>query len=158
MSKTIMSNIIYRLPKLGDENSISGCMWAAANLWELTDGTPESVAEWLEICHPEELKDRILSSERMLVATWSEIVVGFIAFKRGNHLSLLFVRREFARQGIGRALFTQCAHDLDQVTVNAAEAAVGFYQKIGFRQCGDRFCKNGLWGIPMQWVNLATQD
>jgi putative acetyltransferase len=153
----MMSKVIYRPPKLGDENQISGCMWASADLWALTDGTPESVAEWLQICHPEELRDRILSDEKTLIATWHEIVVGFIAFKRGNHLSLLFVRREFSGQGIGRELFTRCSDDLNEVTVNAAEEAVGFYQKIGFRQSGDRFFKHGIWGTPMKWINLSHE-
>ncbi|RUT05941.1 hypothetical protein DSM106972_031470 [Dulcicalothrix desertica PCC 7102] len=101
-----MNTIIYRPPELGDEYQISGCMWASADLWELTDGTPESVVEWVLICNPEELRDRILSDQRTLVATWNGIVVGYIAFKRGNHLSLLFVRREFSGQGIARQLFT----------------------------------------------------
>lgn len=148
-----MNTIIYRPPKLGDENQISGCMWASADLWELTDGTPPSVAEWKELCSPEELKDRILSVERTLVATWNGIIVGFIAFKRGTHLSLLFVRREFSRQGIGRELFIQCAKDYDEITVNAAETAIGFYHKIGFAQNGDRFFHCGIWGMPMKWTN-----
>jgi hypothetical protein len=66
-SHTSMNTITYRLPQIGDEPQISGCMWASAVLWELTDGTPESVAEWLQICHPEELRDRILSDEKTLV-------------------------------------------------------------------------------------------
>jgi putative acetyltransferase len=148
-----MNTIIYRPPDSGDEYQISGCMWAAANLWELTDGTPESVAEWLQLCHPDELRDRILSREKTLIAIWHGVVVGFIAFKRGNHLSLLFVRKEFSGQGIARELFSHCAHDLETVTVNAAEAAVGFYQKVGFQQSGDRFCKFGIWGMPMTWVH-----
>lgn len=151
-----MASIIYKQPQPGDEYSISGCLWAAADLWELTDGTPDSVVEWLQLCHPDELRERILSGQKTRVATWNGVVVGFIAFKRGNHLSLLFVRREFSGQGIGRALFHQCAFDLDTVTVNAAEAAVGFYQKIGFRPQGDRFLKHGIWGIPMVWVNPAA--
>ncbi|BAZ05939.1 GNAT family N-acetyltransferase [Calothrix sp. NIES-3974] len=153
-----MNTIIYRPPQLGDEHQISGCMWSAADLWELTDGTPESVAEWLQICHPEELKERIVSKEKTLVATWNGIVVGFIAFKRGNHLSLLFVRREFSRQGIGRELFIRCANDFEEVTVNAAEIAVAFYQKIGFRESGDRFFCKGIWGTPMKWNQQAQND
>jgi GNAT superfamily N-acetyltransferase len=152
-----MNTINYRLPQLGDEHQISGCMWASAVLWELTDGTPESIAEWNKLCSPEELRDRILSDEKTLVATWNEIVVAFIAFKRGNHLSLLFVRREFSGQGIGRELFTRCSYDLDEVTVNAAEEAVGFYLKVGFIQSGDRFFKHGIWGTPMKWINLSHE-
>ncbi|MBW4671361.1 MAG: GNAT family N-acetyltransferase [Cyanomargarita calcarea GSE-NOS-MK-12-04C] len=151
-----MNTIIYRPPQLGDEHQISGCMWASANLWELTDGTPESVAEWLKICHPEELKDRILSGQKTLVATWNGIIVGFIAFKRGNHLSLLFVRREFSGRGIGRELFCRCAENFDEVTVNVAEAAVGFYQKIGFRESGNSFFYKGIWGTPMKWSKQAS--
>jgi putative acetyltransferase len=155
----MMSKVTCRPPQLGDETQISGCMWAAADLWELTDGTPEGVTEWLQICDPEELRARILSGEKTRVATWNEIVVGFIAFKRGNHLSLLFVRKEFSGQEIGRELFAQCVHDLDKVTVNAAEAAVGFYQKVGFVPIGDRFFKNGIWGIPMKWMSCkCTRD
>lgn len=151
-----MTSIIYKQPQPGDEYSISGCLWAAADLWELTDGSPDSIAEWLQLCHPDELRARILSNQKTRVATWNGVVVGFIAFKRGNHLSLLFVRREFSGRGIGRALFSQCACDFDTVTVNAAEAAVGFYQKVGFRPQGDRFFKHGIWGIPMTWVNPDT--
>ncbi len=130
-------------------------MWASADLWENTDGTPESIAEWLQICGPEEIRSRILSEEKTQVATWNGIVVGFIAFRRGNHLSLLFVRKEFSGQGIGRTLFTHCAHDLEEVTVNAADAAIGFYQKIGFIQNSDRFFQNGVWATPMKWTNKA---
>ncbi|BAZ26522.1 GCN5-related N-acetyltransferase [Kalymmatonema gypsitolerans NIES-4073] len=151
-----MNTIIYKPPALGDECQISGCMWACADLWALTDGTPESVAEWQQICDPEELRGRILSSEKTLVATWNGIVVGFIAFKRGNHLSLLFVRREFSGQGIGRELFTRCTHDLNEVTVNSADAAIAFYQKLGFIQSGDRFKKNGVWGTPMRWLTNSS--
>ncbi|MEA5571101.1 GNAT family N-acetyltransferase [Calothrix sp. UHCC 0171] len=133
-------------------------MWSAAVLWELTDGTAESVAEWLQICHPEELKERILSGQKILVATWNGIVVGFIAFKRGNHLSLLFVRREFSGRGIGRELFTRCANDFDEVTVNAAEMAVAFYQKIGFIESGNSFLYKGIWGTPMKWNKQAQND
>jgi hypothetical protein len=50
-----MNTIIYRFPELGDENQIGGCMWASEDLWELTDGTPESVAEWNKLCDPKEL-------------------------------------------------------------------------------------------------------
>jgi predicted GNAT family N-acyltransferase len=147
-----MNSITYRHPELGDEHQISACIQAAADLWELTEETPESVAEWKQICSPEELRGRILSGEKTLLAICNDIVVGFIAFKRGNHLSLLFVRIKFAGQGIGRELFTQCSIDLDEITVNSSDLAVGFYHKVGFVQTGDRFFKNGMWATPMKWA------
>lgn len=80
-----MNTIIYRLPQIGDEHQISGCMWASA------------------------------------------------------------------------VLFTRCSDDLQEVTVNAAEKAVGFYEKVGFRQSGDRFFKHGIWGTPMKWINRLSE-
>jgi hypothetical protein len=44
-----MNPIPYKTPVLGDEYQMSGCMWASAVLWELTDGAPESVTEWRQI-------------------------------------------------------------------------------------------------------------
>jgi hypothetical protein len=65
----MINAIADRPPQLGDEQEISACMWASADLWELTDGTPESVAQWKKISYLEELRARILSSEKKLVAT-----------------------------------------------------------------------------------------
>ncbi len=79
-------------------------------------------------------------------------LLDLLPLERGNHLSLLFVRREFSGQGVGRELFTRCSYDFDEVTVNAAAEAVGFYQKVGFIQSGDRFFKYGIWGTPMKWT------
>ena len=153
---SFMDTIIYRPAEVGDESQISGCMWASGNLWELTDGTPESVAEWIQLCDSNELKNRISSRERTLVATWNGLVVGFIAFKRSNHLSLLFVRREFSRQGIARQLFTRSTKNLGEITVNAAETVIDFYKKIGFIQNGDRFLMYGIWAIPMKWISNSN--
>jgi hypothetical protein len=61
-----MIPISYRSPELGDEHQMGGCMWSSANLWELTDGLPDSVMEWFKICSPEELRKRILSHEKTL--------------------------------------------------------------------------------------------
>lgn len=151
-----MNAFYYRLAELGDEYQISTCMRAAADLSGMTDGTPEGIAEWEQISGPEELRERILSGEKTLVATCNGLVVGFIAFRSGNHLSLLFVRREYAGKRIGRELFTRCTNGVDEITVNSSDLAVGFYQKVGFAQIGERFFEHGAWSTPMRWVNEAV--
>ena len=148
-----MNAITYRTPETGDEYKISACMWASVDPSEITDGTPENIAEWKRICDPEELRGRIFSGEKTLVATQNEVVIGLIAFRKRNHLSLLFVRREFAGKGIGRELFTRCTNSFDEITVNSSDLAIGFYQKVGFSQSGDRFFKDGIWATPMRWAN-----
>lgn len=148
-----MNAITYRTPETGDEHKISACIGASADLSEITDGTPEGIAFWKRICDPEELRERIFSDEKMLVATQNGVVIGFIAFRRGNHLSSLFVRREFVGKGIGRELFTRCTNSFNEITVNSSDLAVGFYQKVGFSQSDDRFFKDGIWATPMRWTH-----
>jgi GNAT superfamily N-acetyltransferase len=150
-SMKIINRITYRMPKIGEEQQISDCMNASANLSTMIDGTPESIAAWNRISDLAELRKRIMNNDNILVAVYSGIIVGFIAFRPKNHLSLLFVSKEFAGQGIGRELFLQCIHGLDEVNLNSIDLAVGFYQKLGFEQCGDRSFKNGFWITPMKY-------
>ncbi|MBD2088870.1 GNAT family N-acetyltransferase [Microcoleus sp. FACHB-1515] len=152
-----MDEIVYRSPELGDEAQIAACMCASADWAELTGETPEGIADWQQLCSAEELQARILSGEKTLVAVHNRIVVGFIAFRRGNHLSLLFVRQEYSGKGIGRELLTRCTNGFEQITVNASDLAVGFYRRLGFEQSDDRFFKNGSWGTPMRWSKSKDQ-
>jgi GNAT superfamily N-acetyltransferase len=153
----MIDKIMYRLPKRGEEQQISECIGAAADVFNMTDGTPESVAAWNRVCAPVELGKRIMNNENILVAVHDQMIIGFIAFRPKNHLSLLFVRKDFAGKGIGRKLFTQCIHDLDEVDLNSIDQAVGFYQKLGFEENGDRSFKNGFWVTPMKY-SVQSQE
>ena len=150
-----MTPLSYRPARPGDESQISTCMRASATQSELTDGTPQGIAEWEQISGTEELGERIRSDEKTWVATHDGTVVGFIAFRRGSHLSLLFVRHDYAGRGIARELLTRCATGLDMITVNSSDLAVGFYRKIGFVETGERFHKDGGWSTPMRWTRAA---
>lgn len=145
--------INYRTPKPGEEEAISECLLAAATLDEMTDGTPESIEEWLEICSPGEIRSRISSGDMSLVATSGDEILGYIAFRRATHLSLLFVRKSVAGTGIGRELFRRCADGLPIITVNSSDGAVGFYKKMGFVKNGERHWSKGAMVTPMKWAN-----
>jgi GNAT superfamily N-acetyltransferase len=96
---------------------------------------------------------------RVLVAvnitTAHQEVLGFIAFKRVNHLSLLFVRSDHQGQGIGRMLWNTGKLELvdsssttttsTTITVHSSLGAIPFYHKLGFSipSGGEAFCKRG---------------
>ncbi|MGK7947240.1 MAG: GNAT family N-acetyltransferase [Xenococcaceae cyanobacterium] len=42
------------------------------------------------------------------------------------------------------------------MAVNSSDLAVGFYQKVGFVQIGNRFNKYGSWATPMKWSNKGV--
>ncbi len=115
-----------------------------------------------------------LGRYRMFIAKDEKEIVGFISIREKNHISLLFVDPEYQGMGIGRALIS-CAEDylyerdtlpLDNeedmisdilyergggcfMTVFAVPNAVGFYEKLGFRQCGDEENSDGMIYVPM---------
>jgi putative acetyltransferase len=47
---------------------------------------------------------------------------------------------------------SQCTYEFDAITVNASDLALGFYQKVGFVQSGNRFYKSRAWATPMKWI------
>lgn len=72
------------------------------------------------------------------VAVLENVVVGFIGFAPFGHIDLLFVRPEFVRRGIARALLLDAERDLAQSGVKTAwtEASLtarDFFQAMGYQ-------------------------
>jgi GNAT superfamily N-acetyltransferase len=74
----------------------------------------------------------------MMIARYEGSIVGVASLRGGNRLSLLFVRRELHRNGIGTELVDRLCRYLRDIChencmiVRAAPYAVDFYRKIGF--------------------------
>lgn len=78
-------------------------------------------------------------------------LVGVIALREGQHISLLFVRGKFHHLGIAGKL-VRVAVDavavtepkIRAVTVNSSPYAVGFYEKMGFDALGTEQQADGI--------------
>ena len=98
------------------------------------------------------------------------VILGFLVMKRFHHLSMLFVRPNVQRLGIGRRLWEQglqtaiVRHNNDGessssssscrtatiiITVNSLPTAVTFYQNLGFHISGEPFEKYDQMLTPM---------
>lgn len=122
----------------------------------MTDGSPDSSKAWNDLSGSAAIAERIASGEVSLVACMDEQIVGYIAFRRTNHLSLLFVRKGYQGQGIGRSLVDKTIRQFSEVTVNSTDVAVKFYERMGFKVSGERFLKRGAWSTPMKWIHPAA--
>lgn len=78
-------------------------------------------------------------------------LVGVIALRSGQHISLLFVRGKFHRLGVGRRLVRVAVSEVEgwepeirAVTVNASPFAVEFYKRIGFMPLGTERAQDGI--------------
>lgn len=82
-------------------------------------------------------------------------LVGMLAMRDSNHISLLFVLSDFHRQGIGRMLFAQAKkyamlHLKRKITVNASPYGLPFYRAIGFREVSMESVVDGVRSTPME--------
>ena len=82
-------------------------------------------------------------------------MVGIIGVRNTNHVSLLFVDRDYHRMGIASGLIRRFIRDartegITYVTVNSSPYAVGFYHKIGFINLSEEIEKDGIRFTPMR--------
>lgn len=91
-------------------------------------------------------------------AVWNcysgEELVGMLAMRNCEHISLAFVRSDFHRQGVGRMLYAAAkteakAHGTKRITVNASDYGIPFYWAMGFRETDMRLLTDGIQYTPM---------
>jgi len=81
---------------------------------------------------------------------------GVIAMKGKDHISLLFVKKEYHRRGIARKLFETASDEcnqeksLEKFTVNSSPYAVEVYRRLGFVPTGTEENVNGIRFTPME--------
>ena len=81
-------------------------------------------------------------------------LVGMLAMRDCEHISLAFVRADFHRQGIGRMLYAAAKAEAKtcgtkRITVNASDYGIPFYREMGFRETDMRLLTDGIRYTPM---------
>jgi len=83
-------------------------------------------------------------------------IIGTIATKGSNHISLLFVDKQYHRQGIARSLYRKVIEyyskdeNCSEITVNSSLYAVEAYKRLGFATTDTEQQKNGIRFVPMK--------
>lgn len=77
-------------------------------------------------------------------------MVGTLAMRQ-NHITLLFMRKEFHRQGIAKKLFRHMLSQItsNEITVNSSPYALEVYGKLGFTATDAEQITNGIRYTPM---------
>ena len=82
-------------------------------------------------------------------------LVGMLAMRDCQHISLAFVMADFHRQGIGRMLYSQAKKHAAlplkrKITVNASPYGLPFYRAIGFKETDMENVVDGVRSTPME--------
>lgn len=84
-------------------------------------------------------------------------LVGVLAARGTNHISLLFVDSSCQRQGVARALFSRFLGEfrsdpaIDRLTVNSSPYAVETYSRLGFSATDAERIADGIRFTPMEY-------
>lgn len=133
--------------------------WKTFLEFEADDYTLEGISSFEDFITDNTLyRMFIMGVYPMFVAVDGKRLAGMITARSNAHISLLFVDREYHRQGIGRALMGKLCEYLKgesgvrRVTVNAAPFSTGFYHKLGFADLEPEQTSSGIRYTPMELI------
>ncbi|GHS86113.1 hypothetical protein AGMMS49957_03650 [Synergistales bacterium] len=89
-------------------------------------------------------------------------IVGVIETRKADCISMLYVRLAYARLGIGSRLVYRvasgcAARGFKKLTTYVADEEIGFYERVGFTQCGDRGETLGISSTPYK-LSMSQRD
>lgn len=104
------------------------------------------------------IMEKVRSGEMLFFGAYEQSeMVGVIAMRGGFHVSLLFIKKEYQRCGIGKKLVRRgiayCLEEnpaLHAVTVNAAPKGKRAYEAMGFEALTPEQKKQGMRFTPMR--------
>lgn len=156
MSKELPYQI--RFASTDDWEEAMGLAWKTFLEFEAEEYGPVGIRNFEDFITDSGLKRMFLMGKyQMIVASAYGRMVGMITLRNEIHISLLFVDKEFHRQGIGRALVKSMAEYVkteigkNRITVNAAPYGTDFYHRIGFTDLGPMTQKDGIIYTPMEY-------
>ena len=91
--------------------------------------------------------------QRFYGAFDSGVLVGTLCMRHPQHIGGFFVKANYHRKGIGRALFERMMQDYRnrEFTVNSSPYAVEVYQHLGFEKTSEEQLADGIRYTPMRY-------
>jgi len=103
-------------------------------------------------------KNRILTGDQIMFGAFHEKkLIGVLSASIRNHISLLFVHKDYHRKSIATSLFENLLEEfkkenVKRITVNSSPYGIPFYHKIGFRNLDVEQIRDGLRYTPMEYL------
>jgi len=139
------------------ESNVLQLVWNVFEEYVAYQYCGEGVKEFQNYFEYSNIKRLLDNSEMMMWGCFrNDEIIGMIAKKQANHISLLFVDKKYHRQGVARALYQKlienCSKidDCSEITVNSSLYAVEAYKRLGFVVTDTEQEKNGIRFVPMK--------
>ena len=132
-------------------------VWDVFEEFEAYQYSAEGVREFQNYIEYSSIKRLLDNSEMMMWGCFhNDKIVGMIATRHANHITLLFVDKQHHRQGIAHTLYQEfidyCSKNdnCSEISVNSSLYAVEVYEKLGFVTTDTEQQKNGIRFVPMK--------
>lgn len=113
------------------------------------------------------IKKQLTSGNMIILVarTTNNKIIGAVGVSAENHISLLFVHKNFHRKGIGTNLLkyaikvcTYNDENIEKITVNSSPYAIEFYHNYGFEDLSELQESDGIVFLPMAFYISEKQD
>ncbi len=133
-------------------------VWLVFQEFEAPEYPEEGVNTFRDFIRYESVLDKVGREELIFWGCFvNNKLAGVLAIRDRSHICLLFVKKEYHRQGIARKLFQNAAEyvrkcGLHKITVHSSPYAVEAYRCLGFTDCGGEQTANGIRFTPMEYT------
>ena len=153
-----MNYLIRRLEISEIEDALS-LVWEVFLEYEAPEYSEEGIRTFENtIIKSVEFKNRFLSGDQIMLGAFHEKrLIGVLSISIRNHISLLFVHKDYHRKGVATSLFKNLVNelknrDVKKVTLNSSRYGIPFYHKIGFKELDIEQVRDGIRYTPMEYL------
>lgn len=154
-----MNKVEIRVAYREEWNSCMLLAWKTFLQFEASEYTEEGIQNFKDFITDDTLYQMfVMGTYPVFVALVDDTIVGMLSMRNRTHISLLFVDKNYHKQGIGSQLIA-CAWNYlrtelgeSVMTVNAAPYGVPFYHKVGFQDIGEETQTDGIIYTPMKYI------
>lgn len=121
------------------------------------DYSQEGINEFYRFLNYQDILKAFQEGKVEFWGCYDQDLLGIIATKDKYHISLLFVRKDYHRCGIGRNLIQEVIkeaikYNYKKITVNSSPYAINFYRHLGFLETDKEQIVNGIRFTPMEYI------
>jgi GNAT superfamily N-acetyltransferase len=140
----------------GQEREIYDLIKRVYDEFVAPDYTNEGNQFFYDFIRPEMMLERYSNKiDTIFTAKTNSQIIGVITLRNPDHISLLFVDKEFHGMGIARKLFNSVEEilikdNVREITVHASPYSLKIYERLGFEAESGMQEVNGIKYIPMK--------
>ena len=152
-------DIAFREIHSGEEDIVCKIVIDCFNQFIAPRYSCEGIREFTNFVIPDCLRERLKNGNYSFVALDKDEIVGVIEVRDTNHISLLFVKKEYQKMGIAKKLIElslekskKINHSFSVIEVNSSLYAVEIYEHLGFVQIDEEKVVNGIRFVSMRRI------